>query len=125
MRLDRSGSLALPLIAAAMIGGCQSGAAPANEAASAVPATPAALDPAEVAQRLVVQRLGGQQQQLAFSDVQLFNSAGATIVCGRVTPDGAAAQRYIAVGEEDVFVESQMEAGHMDQAAAEFCRTPK
>ncbi len=124
MRLDRSRSLALPLTAAALIGGCQSGTAPANEAASAVPATPAALNPAEIAQRLVVQRLGGQQQ-LAFSDVQLFNSAGATIVCGRVTPAGAAPQRYIAVGEEDVFVESQMEAGHMDQAAAEFCRTPK
>jgi hypothetical protein len=97
-------------------------AAPANEAASAVPATPPAPTPAEVAQRLVVQRLGGQQQQLAFSDIRLFNSSGATIVCGRVTPAGAAAQRYIAVGEEDVFVESQMEAGHMDQAAAEFCR---
>jgi hypothetical protein len=122
VRLDRSRSLALPLIvAAALIGGCQSGAAPANEAASAVPATPTPPSPAEVAQRLVVQRLGGQQQ-LAFSEVRLFNSSGATIVCGRVTPAGAAAQRYIAVGEEDVFVESQMEAGHMDQAASEFCR---
>jgi hypothetical protein len=121
VRLDQPRSLALPFIAGALIGGCQSGAAPANDAAAAVPVKPAAANPAEIAQRLVVQRLGGQQP-LAFSDVQLFNSEGATIVCGRVTPAGAAPQRYIAVGEEDVFVESQMEAGHMDRAVAEFCR---
>jgi hypothetical protein len=122
MRLDQPRGVALPFLASALIGGCQSGAAPANEAAAAVPAMPAAPSPAELAQRLVTQRLGGQ---LAFSDLQLFNSEGATIVCGRVTPAGGPPQRYIAVGEEDVFVESQMEAGHMDQAVAEFCRTPK
>ena len=119
--MNQPRSLALPLIASALVGGCQSGAAPANDAASVMPAKPAARNPAELAQRLVAQRLGGQQQ-LAFSDLQLFNSAGATIVCGRVAAAGAAPQRYIAVGEEDVFVESQMEAGHMDQAVAEFCR---
>jgi len=121
VRLEHSRGLALPLLASAMIGGCQSGTGPAGNGAAAAPAVPPAATPAELAQRMVAQRLGGQQN-LVFSDVQLFDSAGATIVCGRVAQAGASPQRYIAVGEEDVFVESQMAAGHMDQAAAEFCR---
>jgi hypothetical protein len=121
VRLEHQRGLALPLIASVLVGGCQSGAAPVGNEAAAAPAPPPAASPAEAAQRMVLERLGGQQN-LVFSDLQLFNSAGATIVCGRVTQAGGAPQRYIAVGEEDVFIESQMEAGHMDQAAAEFCR---
>jgi hypothetical protein len=114
--------MAFPLIAGAMLGACRSGAEPANNSAAAAAApTPAAATPTELAQRLVAQRLGGLQG-LAFSEAQVFNSAGAAIVCGRVARTGNAPERYIAVGEEDVFVESQMEAGHMDQAFAEFCR---
>ena len=112
--------VAFPLIAGAMVGACRSEAEPVNNLATA-PAAPAPANPTELAQRLVTQRLGGEQG-LGFSEVQLFNSEGATIVCGRVTRPGSAPERYIAVGEEDVFVESQMEAGHMDRAFNEFCR---
>jgi hypothetical protein len=126
VRLEAAGSLrsvvAFPLIAGVMVGACRSGAEPANNSAVVTVApTPAAATPTEVAQRLVTQRLGSSQG-LAFSEAQVFNSAGAAIVCGRVARPGSAPERYIAVGEEDVFVESQMEAGHMDQAFAEFCR---
>jgi hypothetical protein len=126
VRADYGGALrsvlAVPLIAGAMVGGCRSGAEPANASAAApAPAAPAPVSPTELAQRLVVQRFGGVAG-LAFSDAKLFNNEGAPIVCGRVARPGSAPERYIAVGEEDVFVESQMEAGHMDQAFAEFCR---
>ncbi len=103
-----------------VLGACRSEAEPANNVAAA-PAAPAPANPTELAQRLVSQRLGAAEG-LGFSEVQLFSSQGATIVCGRVTRPGNAPERYITVGEEDVFVESQMQAGHMDQAYNEFCR---
>jgi hypothetical protein len=112
--------VAFPLMAGAIVGACRSEAEPANNVAAA-PEAPAPATPTELAKRLVAQRLDGAQG-LGFSDVQTFNSEGATIVCGRVTRPGNAPERYIAIGEEDVFVESQMEAGHMDRAVAEFCR---
>jgi hypothetical protein len=110
--------MALPLIATALIGGCQSGGGPTNNIAAAAPPK-AAPSPADIARRLVAERLGSG---LVFADAQTFPSKGATIVCGRVSQAGQQPQRYIAVGEQDVFVESQMQPGHMDQAAAEFCR---
>ena len=112
--------VAFPLMAGAIVGACRSEAEPAHNVAAA-PEARAPATPTELAQRLVTERLDGAQG-LGFFDVQTFNSEGATIVCGRVTRPGNAPERYIAIGEEDVFVESQMEAGHMDRAVTEFCR---
>jgi hypothetical protein len=113
----RFAPVALPLIAG-LLAGCQ-GTEQANNVTTAAAPPPRAPTPAELAQRLVRQKLTGQ---LSFANEQVFTSAGATIVCGRVAQAGQAAQRFIAVGEEDVFVESQMQPGHMDRAVTEFCR---
>jgi len=110
------------LLPAALLGACGGSAEPANiQAANAPP--PAAPAPAEIAQRLVREHLGAAQN-VRFADAQVFDSGGATVVCGRFAQDGGGAQRFIAVGEQDVFVESRMEPGHMDQAVTEFCRNP-
>ena len=112
---------ALPLIATALIGGCQSGAGPTNNIAATGAPPKAPPSAAELARNLVAQQLGSGGS-LTFAEPQIFTSQGATIVCGRVAQAGQPPQRYIAVGEQDVFVESQMQAGHMDQAMTEFCR---
>lgn len=109
--------LVLPLMALAACSG--EGQAQANRAEQ--PAAPKAPSPLEQAEQKVRQELGGDAA-LTFSAEQTFDSEGATIVCGTVSQAGQPAQRYIAIGEEDLFVESRMEAGHMDRAAHEFCR---
>jgi len=114
--------LALPLMAGALVAACQREAEPAANAASAVPA-PAAPTPAELAQRLVREHVGAAQD-VRFAEALVFDSGGATIVCGRFAQAGQAEQRFITVGNQDVFVESRMEPGHMDQAVTEFCRKP-
>ncbi len=114
-------AMALPLIATMLIGGCQGGTEPAgNVAAATAPAKPLP-SPAEHARGLVLRHLG-VSQGVSFAASQVFTSQGATIVCGRVAQAGQPAQRYITVGQEDVFVEGQMQPGHMDQAVTEFCR---
>lgn len=91
------------------------------------PAPPAATVPtaeptkADRAQRLVPERLGAVPR-FSFEPAQVCTNEGATIVCGRYRLPGQPPRRYIAVGDEDIFVESQMQPGHMDQAATEFCR---
>ncbi len=110
------------LLPAALLGACRGSAEPANNQAAAAPA-PTAPSPAEAAQRLVREHLGAGQD-VQFADAQVFNNEGATVVCGRFAQAGGAAQRFIVVGEQDVFVESRMEPGHMDQAVTEFCRDP-
>lgn len=113
-------SLAIPLVAGALLGACSSEAQPAGNVAVA-PAAPKAPSPIEVAQGLVRQRLGGDQA-LSFTDARTFDSEGAIIVCGRVARAGQGPQRYIAVGADDLFVEGEMAPGHMDRAVAEYCR---
>ena len=110
---------ALFALAALTAAGCAQAQDPGNQGQSAnvvqAPATPA-----EHAQRLVVQRLGGAQN-LSFGEAQVFMSDGATVVCGRYTQPGQPAQRYMVIGDEDVFVEGEFD-GNMNQAVAEACR---
>jgi len=114
-------AMALPLIATMLAGGCQSGSEPASNVAAVIAPPKALPSPAEHARGLVLRHLG-VAAGVSFADPQVFTSQGATIVCGRVAQAGQPAQRYITVGQEDVFVEGQMQPGHMDQAVAEFCR---
>ena len=107
----------LPLIAVALLGACRSEAETVAEAPAPAPPK-AAPNPVERAQQLVQARVG---QPLAFAGTQVFDSKGATIVCGRYEQPDRPPLRYIAVGEEDVFVEGDF-SGDMDQAAAEACR---
>jgi hypothetical protein len=112
------GVRAAPLIAV-MLAGC--GGQETNVARANLAAPPKAEPtPTERAESLVRQRLGGRPPR--FLETRLFNSAGATVVCGRVVPHDGAEERYIVVGEEDVFLESQMVARDMDQAVRETCR---
>ena len=111
--------LALISLTALGAAGCAEAQEPANQVASAnmiqAPATPA-----EHAQRLVAQRLSNAQG-LSFGGAQIFMSNGATVVCGRYQQAGQPAQRYVAVGDEDVFIEGDY-VGDMNQAVAEACR---
>ena len=111
--------LALITLAALSAGGCAQAQAPANGSAAAN-AVQAPASPAEHAQRLVAQRLGGAQN-LSFGEAQIFSSNGATVVCGRYSQAGQPPQRYVAVGDEDVFIEGEY-VGDMNQAVAEACR---
>ena len=111
----------LPLFALAALGaaGCAQAREPGNQAVAAnVIEAPAS--PAQLAQRLVVQRLGGGGN-VTFDGAQVFTNDGATVVCGRYSQAGQPAQRYMAVGEEDVFIEGEF-VGDMNQAVAETCR---
>ena len=110
-------AVALPLIAASLVG-CQRAADVSNNVASVAPPKHVPT-PAEVAQRLVGQRLGAQN--LGFSGAQTFTNRGATIVCGNYQVPGSPAQRFITVGEDDVFVEGEY-SGDFGQAVAETCR---
>ena len=110
--------IALIALAALSAAGCAQAQAPGNEAAANVVQAPAG--PAEQAQRLVAQRLGNAQN-LSFGEAQVFMSNGATVVCGRYQQAGQPAQRYVAVGDEDVFIEGEY-VGDMNQAVAEACR---
>lgn len=111
--------LAIVALAALSAAGCAEAQAPANQAAPAN-LVQAPAGPAEQAQRLVAQRLGNARN-LTFGEAQVFMSNGATVVCGRYSQAGQPAQRYVAVGEEDVFIEGEF-VGDMNQAVAEACR---
>ena len=110
--------LALIALSALTAAGCAQAQEPGNQATANVVQAPAS--PAEQAQRLVAQRLGNAQN-LSFGEAQVFMSNGATVVCGRYQQAGQPAQRYVAVGEEDVFIEGEF-VGDMNQAVAEACR---
>lgn len=110
--------LALIPLAALTAAGCAEAQTPGNEPSANVVQAPSS--PAEHAQRLVAQRLGNAQN-LSFGETQIFSSNGATVVCGRYQQAGQPAQRYVAVGEEDVFIEGEF-VGDMNQAVAEACR---
>jgi hypothetical protein len=120
MMQARPVAMAMPLIAATLAG-CQSVPAETNNvAAMAIPPVPVPETPIEAAHRLVLARLA-VGEGVAFQDEQLYTNAGATIVCGRYAQAGRPALRYIVVGEQDVFVESDFE-GDIGAAAAETCR---
>jgi hypothetical protein len=110
--------LALLALASVSVAGCAKAQAPGNQAAANVAQAPAS--PAERAQRLVAQRIGNARN-LSFGEAQVFMSNGATVVCGRYQQAGQPAQRYVAVGDEDVFIEGEF-VGDMNQAVAEACR---
>ncbi len=108
---------AAPLFAV-MLAGC--GGQEAVQAVNNIAAPPKAEPtPTERAERLVRERLNAQA--VSFEDAQTFTSQGATVVCGRYRIADRPAQRFIAVGEEDVFVEGDWN-GDMDQAVREICR---
>ena len=111
--------LALIALAALSAAGCAQASEPANQVAAAN-VSPVPASPAVNAQRLVAQRLGGARN-LSFGEAQIFMSNGATVVCGRYQQAGQAPQRYVAVGDEDVFIEGEF-VGDMNQAVAEACR---
>lgn len=108
---------AAPLFAA-MLAGC--GGQQANVAHANIAVLPKAEPtPVERAQALVRQRLDARA--VSFEGIEQFASGGAAIVCGRYRLADRPAQRFIAVGEEDVFVEGDF-TGDMDQAIRETCR---
>jgi len=111
--------LAILTLTALAASGCARANEPAAANAQASNTVQALESPAERAQRLVVQRLGGGE--VSFGETQIFSSNGATVVCGRYSKAGQPAQRYVAVGEEDVFIEGEF-VGDMNQAVAEACR---
>lgn len=117
----KAGRYAAFVLILSFVGGCSGGAEPINNVAVAPPAELKALDPAERAEQLVRETIGGGGA-IRFSSAQLFDSQGAAIVCGRFAADGQPEQRYIAVGGEDVFIESRMAAGEMDRAVTETCK---
>jgi hypothetical protein len=110
--------LALPLVAG-LLGACSGKAEPPANVAAA-PAEKQVLSPEQAAQAAVLRQLAAGSD-VSFGAARLVTTNGEQIVCGRYRVPGQDEQRYISVDGEFTFVESQMEAGHMDQAFAEFC----
>ena len=103
-----------------LLAACQRAEAPANQAEAAPARQPAAEGDVGAAERLVRQRLGAGAE-VRFAGAVRGASDGVRIVCGRYEQAGAS-HRYIVVGDQEAFVESQMAPGEMDRAVAEFCR---
>ena len=112
--------LALIALAALSAAGCAQAREPGNQVAAPANVAQVPASPAVNAQRLVAQRLGGARN-LSFGEAQVFMSNGATVVCGRYQQAGQPPQRFVAVGDEDVFIEGEF-VGDMNQAVAEACR---
>ena len=110
----------LALMPAALIGGCGDAAVPAANQTAAAPARPAASGPAAAAERLVRQRAG--TGEVRFEESHAFANNGAAIVCGVYSQPGRPHQRFVAVSDVDIWLESEMAPGEMDRAVAEFCR---
>ena len=110
----------LPL---AMVAACGEAAVPAsNDAAAAnAPARSPAVTPVTVAQRMVRQQLG-PNGEVRFGAARIFTNDGIAIVCGSYAPHGQGEQRFVAVGDVDVWLEPNMAPGEMDRAFAEYCR---
>ena len=110
----------LPL---AMVAACGEAAVPAgNEAATAkAQARSPAVTPVTVAQRMVRQQLG-PNGDVRFGAARIYTNDGIAIVCGTYAPQGQSEQRFVAVGDVDVWLEPNMAPGEMDRAFAEYCR---
>jgi hypothetical protein len=114
---------ALALLPLALAGGCGEAAVPAaNEAAAAkAPAQSPAVTPVTVAQRMVRHQLGAAGD-VRFGDARIYSHGGVAIVCGSYAPQGQGEQRFVAVGDVDVWLEPNMAPGEMDRAFAQYCR---
>lgn len=116
--MARRAPTTLTLGAAAWIAGCGDAAAPANQAAASE--APASERPEAAAQRLVRQRLGNGE--VRFGEARAYHDEGVTVVCGAYSQPGSPHQRFVAVGDIEVWLEPDMAPGQMDRAFAEFCR---
>jgi hypothetical protein len=102
---------------------CGDAAVPANQATAATaPAPPAPATPDAVAQRLVRQQLGAAGSGLRFGAASIYTHDGVPVVCGSYAEAGRPEQRFVAVGDIDVWLEPNMQPGEMDRAFAEYCR---
>jgi hypothetical protein len=101
-----------------LLGACGQADAPAANVAA--PARPAIEGDVGTAERLVRERLGAGAAGIRFTGARRSASGAVQIICGSFE-QGPSRQRYIVVAGEDAFVESQMEAGEMEQAYVEFC----
>jgi hypothetical protein len=108
---------------ALLAGGCGEAAVPvANEtAATKAPAASPTVTPVTVAQRMVRQQLGAAGD-VRFGAARIYSNNGIAIVCGAYAPQGQSEQRFVAVGDVDVWLEPNMAPGEMDRAFAEYCR---
>jgi hypothetical protein len=100
--------------------GCGEAAAPQNKAAAAAPAPAAAPSPEAVAQRLVRRQLG--TGEVRFGAARVFRDEGFAIVCGSYARGREPEQRFVAVGDIQVWLEPDMAPGEMDRAFAQYCR---
>ncbi len=114
------GMVRTALAALLLLAACQRAETPANQAEAAPPKQSAAEGDVRAAERLVLQRLGAAAE-VRFAGATRSASDGVRIVCGRYDQAGVT-HRYIVVGDQEAFVESQMAPGEMDRAVAEFCR---
>jgi hypothetical protein len=105
---------------AALLAGCGEAAAPGNAAAPAGAKAPEPATPEALAQRLIRQRL--RSDEVRFEGARAYRSGAATVVCGTYAEPGRPLQRFVAVGDVDVWLEPDMAPGQMDRAFAEFCR---
>ena len=112
--------MAATLVCAALLAGCGGAAAPEDKAARVEAPAPARAGPEAEAERLVRQRLG--PVELRFEEARAYRRDGIAIVCGSYSQPGRPHQRFVAVGDIDVWLEHEMEPGQMDRAFAEYCR---
>ena len=110
----------LALGAVLLFAGCGEGAAPDNGAAAAAPPPAAPPAPEQVAQRMVRRQLGGSE--VSFGATRVYRDDGFAIVCGSYRQPRQSEQRFVAVGDLQVWLEPDMAAGEMDRAFAEYCR---
>jgi hypothetical protein len=102
---------------------CDEAAVPASNETAAAPAAaqPPAATPVTIAQRMVRQQLG-PAGEVRFGSARIYSNDGIAIVCGSYAPQGQSEQRFVAVGDVDVWLEPNMAPGEMDRAFAEYCR---
>ena len=110
-----------PLALVAACGG--EAAVPASNEAAAVraPAPSPAVTPVTVAQRMVRRQLGAVGD-VRFGAARVYSNSNLAIVCGSYAPPGQSEQRFVAVGDLDVWIEPNMPRDQMDRAFAEYCR---
>lgn len=101
-----------------LLGACGQAEAPTSNVAA--PAPPPIEGDVGTAERLVRERLGAAAAGIRFTGARRSASGAVQIICGSFE-QGGNRQRYIVIASEDAFVESQMEAGEMEQAFTEFC----